>query len=256
MYGFLHYVEGDSFLHRMNPVAKLSCAILLCVACFCCNNLAALCVLAALGFAFAKLCGMLRQALHLARAVLAFSALLAVIQVLSTPVGTPLVSLPWGFIGTGSLLAAACTMVRLVAAAIPLFVALSVTNLTDLTNSLVKSAHVPYKYAFAFTSTIRFIPVFASDMSSIMEAQTARGVQFDTAGFAKKIQLAAPLCIPLLISSVRKVNSTAIAAEVRGFNLRTSASGFRSYPFAARDVAAISLCTLLLAGCIALSVLM
>ena len=29
---FLEYVPGDSFLHKMNPVAKLACAFLLCVA--------------------------------------------------------------------------------------------------------------------------------------------------------------------------------------------------------------------------------
>ena len=42
------------------------------------------------------------------------------------------------------------------------------------------------------------------------------------------------------MSSVRKTNSAAIAAEVRGFNLRTRESGFKEYPFAGIDFAALA----------------
>ena len=110
------------------------------------------------------------------------------------------------------------------AAAIPLFLVFYVTKMNDITNAVVKVLHVPYKYAFTFTSTIHFIPMFMNDMKGIMEAQTARGVEFDAGGIVRKVRLMVPLCVPLLVSSVRKTNSAAIAAEVRGFNLRTAAS--------------------------------
>ena len=93
--------------------------------------------------------------------------------------------------------------------------------MNDITNAVVKVLHVPYKYAFTFTSTIHFIPMFMNDMKGIMEAQTARGVEFDAGGIVRKVRLMVPLCVPLLVSSVRKTNSAAIAAEVRGFNLRS-----------------------------------
>ena len=255
MSAFLEYVPGDSLLHRLNPVAKLGAAALFAVACFCSGGLVFLAVLLAAGFALAASCGMVRQTFGLARAVLAFSLILAVVQLLTTPAGAQLVPLPWGFIGTGSLLAALTTVVRLVAAAIPLFLVFYVTKLNDLTNAAVKVLHVPYRYAFAFTSTVRFIPVFMNDMKGIMEAQTARGVQFDTGGVVKKARLMVPLCVPLLVSSVRKTNSAAIAAEVRGFNLRTSASGYKEYPLTSRDAAALLVCALLVATAVALGVL-
>ncbi len=99
----------------------------------------------------------------------------------------------------------------------------------------MKVLRVPYRYAFTFASTVHFIPVFMNDMSAIMEAQTARGIQFDQGGIVKKIRLMAPLCVPLLVNSVRKTNSAAIAAEVRGFDLRTRESGFKEYPLRAFD---------------------
>ena len=80
-------------------------------------------------------------------------------------------------------------------------------------------------------------------------------MEFD-GGFVKKVRLMVPLCVPLLVSSVRKTNSAAIAAEVRGFNLRTRESGFKEYPFAGIDFAVMAACALLLVAAIVLSILL
>ena len=256
MRGFLEYVPGDSLLHRLNPMVKLIGAILFAIACFCTSNLVFLICMLALALAMSASCGMLSQTTGLMKAVFAFSLLLAIIQILFTPSGDVLVQLPWGYIGTGSLLAALTTVIRLEAAAIPLFLTFYVTKVSDMTNAAVKVLHVPYKYAFTFSSTVHFIPVFMNDMSGIMEAQTARGVEFDQGGIFKKIGLMVPLCVPLLVSSVRKTNSAAIAAEVRGFNLRTRESGYKRYPFTAIDIAAMVFVVALLVVSICLSVLL
>ena len=91
MSSFLEYVPGTSPLHRMNPVAKLAAAAAFALACFCSSNLAFLAVLLAAGFALAATCGMVRPAIGLAKAVFAFSLILAVVQVLTTPSGAVLV---------------------------------------------------------------------------------------------------------------------------------------------------------------------
>ena len=256
MNGFLEYVPGDSLLHRLNPVAKLLFAVLFAITCFCTGNLAFLCAMFVFGIAMAASCGLMKQTLGLMKAVAAFSIILAVLLLLTTPEGDLLVSLPWGYIGTGSILAAIRMVVRLEAAAIPLFLTFYVTKMTDLSNSVVKVLHVPYKYAFTFASTVHFIPVFMNDMKGIMEAQTARGVEFDAGGIVNKVRLMVPLCVPLLVSSVRKTNSAAIAAEVRGFNLRPRESGYKLYPFSGADFATMALAVLLMAAAIALSILL
>ncbi len=254
MKGFLEYVPGDSFLHKMNPVAKLIAAFLLVIACFATSNFVLLAVVLAIDVFLAVQCNMVKQTIGLARAVAIFSILLAVIALLFTPQGDVLVALPWGYIGTGSVLAAVLIIVRLVACAVPLFLVFYVTKMNDMANSLVKVLHVPYKYAFTFMSTVHFIPVFMNDMAGIMEAQTARGVEFD-GGLVKKIRLMVPLCVPLLVSSVRKTNSAAIAAEVRGFNLRTRESGYKEYPFSAIDGAAMAVAVVVLVAAVVLALL-
>ena len=96
----------------------------------------------------------------------------------------------------------------------------------------------PYRYAFTVSTAIRFVPLFAGEMSGIMEAQKARGVEFDTQNPIRKMGLVLPLCVPLLVGCVRRIDSTAIAAELRGFSLRGRKDGFKDYPFSARDVLA------------------
>ncbi len=61
-------------------------------------------------------------------------------------------------------------------------------------------------YAFAIATVLRFVPVFASEMNHIMEAQDGEtnGVEFDTKNPLKKLQLTMPLIVPLLVSSVKK----------------------------------------------------
>lgn len=245
MAGFLEYVPGNSFMHRMNPVAKVFTALFISISCFCTTNIFFLMGILILDMFLAASCKMVRQTIGLAKVVGAFSIVLVVIALFTTSSGVPLVELPWGYIGSGSIYAAVVIVVRLIGCAIPLFLVMYVTKLNDISNAFCANVHVPYKYAFTFTSAIHFIPVFMNDMAAIMEAQTARGVEFD-GSFIKKIKLMIPLCVPLLISSVRKTNSAAIAAEVRGFDLRTSTSGFKSYPVAPLDVLCLAVGILLI----------
>lgn len=255
MAGFLEYVPGKSFVHRMNPVFKVICALLFSIACFCTSNLIFLALALVIDFVLAAKCHLMREALGLAKAVSVFSLVLALIALFTTSTGNVLVALPWGYIGTGSVFAAVVIIMRLVACAIPIFLVMYVTKLTDMANAFCKMLKVPYRYAFMFTSAVRFIPLFMNDMAGIMEAQTARGVEFD-GSIAKRLRLMVPLCVPLLVSSVRKTGSAAIAAEVRGFNLRTCNAGYKEYPIAARDMAALIVCIALLAAACMISLLL
>ena len=145
----------------------------------------------------------------------------------------------WGFVTDTGLITGSKACLRLLGVALPLILMLMVTKLNDLANACVEVLHVPYRYAFTFTTALRFVPVFGQEMNAIMEAQTARGVEYDTKNPVKKLKLMLPLCVPLLISSVGKTDATALAAEQRGFYLRTRASSYKRYPIKGLDIAVL-----------------
>ncbi len=240
MKSLLVYIPGDTVIHRLNPCTKILLPLLLCIACFLTDAWWFLLGVLVLDIGIGFLAGIPGHTLKLLRGLGKLALFLLVMQVLFIQSGRVLATLPLGILITDhGLQVAVMGVLRLIDITLPLALMIAVTQMSDLANALVYHAHMPYKYAFAITSAIRFIPVFTGDMQMIMEAQTARGVAFDTKSFWKKLRLMIPLCVPLLISSVKKIESAAIAVELRGFSLRTRRSAYRRTSFDGRDLTAI-----------------
>lgn len=233
----LNYVPGNSFLHRLNPITKLAAAFLYGLACILCGS-----ILMELGFivlmiAVCAAAGLGKRALRLTRNLLILGLFMFVLQLFFVRTGEALVQIgEFVLITTGGLASALLLSLRVVATMLPLMLLFAITPMNDLCNALVKKAHLPYRYAFILTTAFRFVPLFSTEFHEIQDAQKARGVDFETKNLFRKIGLVAPLCVPLLVSSLEKVNSSAISAEMRGFHLRTRQSGYKEYPFTGRDV--------------------
>jgi energy-coupling factor transport system permease protein len=231
-------------MHRLNPLTKIILALCICIASYAADNLIFLTALLALNVLIGAAAGIFRKALAVTIGLGKICLFLFALQLLFIRDGRVL----FLFVTDKGIYVAARLVLRLMSACIPLALMLAVTRMNDLANALVRVLHMPYKYAFTLTTAIRFIPLFLSEMSSIMEAQTARGVEFDSGGFLKKVKLILPLCVPLLMISVHKIDGTAVSAEVRGFHLRTHQSGYKSYSFGTSDFAAFASCAALIAA--------
>ncbi len=236
MAGLLDYSAGKTIFHRMNPITKIVLSLCICIAAFASDNFIFLGVLLAVNVAIGLVGGIREKTLSLLLNLIKICAFLFVLQILFIRIGTPV----FLFVTDEGLRIASLVVLRLINATMPLALMLTLTQMNDLSNALVKVVRLPYKYAFAITTALRFVPIFADEMSSIMEAQTARGVEFDTKNPVRKLKLMLPLCVPLLITSVGRTEQAAMAAEVRGFYVRTRDSGSKEYPFRALDV--VTLC--------------
>ena len=242
MVNVIDYVPGATVLHRLNPVAKLALASGIIIATFLAASYPALVGLLVITLALGAYAGVFSRLASLLKVLLPLAAIMLVLQIIFVQGGERLV----GFVTSEGLVTGSKACLRLLGVALPLVLVLTVTKLTDLANACVEILHVPYRYAFAFTTALRFVPLFGQEMNAIMEAQTARGVEYDTKNPIKKLQLMLPLCIPLLISSVGKTDATALAAEQRGFYLRTRESSYKRYPLQALDFAAIAVAAALI----------
>lgn len=259
MKGFLDYLDGNSVFHRMHPLVKIFVSFLICAAAFCSADYYFLLGIIVFNLLMGLVgngknnCGLFKRSLGLLKGLFKMSLFLFILQILVIRRGNVVVPITSNFgitdegIRTGLLI-----ILRLTAATLPLSILISVTNLNDLSNTLVKILHISYKYAFAFTSAIRFIPVFSNEMSGIIESQKARGVDFEIRNPFKKIGMIVPLCFPLLISSVRKIESTATAAELRGFYLRDRNSCSKVYKMKFADFVFLLIGVALLASAIIL----
>ena len=236
MTSVIDYIPGTSLLHRLNPVTKLALAAGIILATFLGDTYPLLIALLALTFAMGAYARAAGGLVSLSKLMVPLSFIMLVLQTAFIRTGDPVAL----WVTTDGLVTGAKAALRLLGVALPLILMLTVTKLNDLANAVVEVLHVPYRYAFTFTTALRFVPVFSQEMNAIMEAQTARGVEYDTKNPLKKTQLMLPLCVPLLVSSVGKTDATALAAEQRGFYLRTRESSYKRYPMAAADYAVLA----------------
>lgn len=240
MKGMLEYSQGNSFIHKLNPLTKMILSFLLCLSSFMSGNIITAVCIILLNVTFSFIAGIQKKAFSLLKTLFKIGLVLFLIQIFFIRDGKVLLNLPLNLIITDKGLNFSVLLaLRLIGATMPLVLMLTVTKMSDLTNVLVQKLHIPYKYTFAFITALRFIPIFENEMNGIMEAQTARGVEFDTNNPFKKIKLVLPLCVPLLISSVKRIEGSAISAELRGFHVRQKNSGFKKYNFIGMDYVVI-----------------
>ncbi len=248
----LDYVPGNSFLHKLNPVTKLAAAFLYGIACIMCRSIVMELILIALMLVICVAAGLGKRAVKVTRTLLILGALMFILQLFFVRSGEPLLVIG-GFclFTTGGLRAAFLLGLRIVGTMLPLMLLFAITQMSDLCGALVKRLHVPYRYAFIVTTAFRFVPLFTTEFHDIEDAQKARGVEYDTGNIIHRMRLVVPLFVPLLISSMQKVDESAMSAQLRGFNLRTRESGYHQYPFTYRD----ALCILFVLAVLAVSIL-
>jgi energy-coupling factor transport system permease protein len=249
MTGLLDYSGSITALHRLHPLTKMALSFVLCAVLFISDSLFFAAFIIVFNLFLSAAAKVFSREIKIIFSLAKLSLIIFVLQVLFVRQGTVLLRLPFGLVVTDTgIVFSLLFVLRLIAVSMPVTLLLSITRVNDISNVLVRNLRLPYNYAFVITTALRFIPLFSDEMRGIMEAQIARGVEFDTRNFLKKIKLLLPLCVPLLISSVRKIEGAAISTELRGLNLRTRHSLYKQYRFSRYDVLVLAAALVLVAA--------
>jgi len=91
------------------------------------------------------------------------------------------------------------------------------TTSPDHLGLALEQSRVPYEFAFAFTTAVRFVPVLAEEAQTIMDAQKARGLELEKGSLLKRIRNYIPILIPLIVSAIRRSLELAEAMESRAW---------------------------------------
>jgi energy-coupling factor transport system permease protein len=98
------------------------------------------------------------------------------------------------------------------------------TDINDLVLGLVK-LRVPYKVAFIFSITLRFVPFIFGEIDAIIEAQRLRGLALEKMSIFRRIPVFASLAVPLIIGSLLKAQTLDVVLQSKAF----SGSADRTY---------------------------
>lgn len=216
------YFPGTSFLHKMDPRAKIVGTTLFIVAIFLANTAIAYGLVAA----FTLLCmGISRLPLRLLWTSIKPLWIIIVftmgIHVFTTP-GTVVWEYSWIHItyeGLSMGFQMGARLVFLILFSSLLTYTTSPIRLTDGIEHLLtpfKRIGVPaHELAMMMTIALRFIPTLLDETDRIMKAQSARGADFVTGSIVQRAKNMVPLLVPLFISAFRRADELATAMEAR-----------------------------------------
>jgi len=100
---------------------------------------------------------------------------------------------------------------------------------------------LPYKVGFSLSLAFRLVPSIYQTARMVETAQRARGYDFRSQGFFRKILGFVPLMIPTILYTLRNANNLSLALECKGFGLKRQRTSYVCYHFGWGDVLALTL---------------
>src|SRR5918911_133004 len=130
---------------------------------------------------------------------------------------------------------------------------LSTTRNEEVAIGLVRVG-IPYRFAFAVSTTLRLVPTIVATGPTISQAQRSRGLDLDSGNIVSRIRKHVPLLVPVFVTTVRSTNVFSMALESKGFGAGAGRTFFLHIAMGGRDALVLVAFVALLAGCIVLRV--
>ncbi|MBV7274668.1 energy-coupling factor transporter transmembrane protein EcfT [Clostridium sp. PL3] len=218
------YVPGESFVHKLDPRAKILISLIYIVDLFIVNNFRGYIFIVAFTLSSIIISKVQFRYIYKGlKPILVLAIITALINILMTS-GTNPPLFKWRFIVVykeGLVLAAfmVLRLVFLIVGTSLLTLTTSPIELTDgiekLLNPLKKIGVPAHELAMMMTIALRFIPTLMDETDKIMKAQTARGADFESGNLVQRAKSLIPILVPLFISSFRRADELAMAMESR-----------------------------------------
>lgn len=261
---FGQYYPSESFVHKLDPRTKLVFLIVYICAIFTATDFWGLGACAVVLFGGIAFSGVPVKSLF--RSVKAVLFLLIFMSALNLffHAGTETVTiggiaLKWGIVditkeGVLFTVFFALRLLMLVISSAILTLTTTPVALTDGLESLLtplKWLHVPvYILTLIMSIALRFIPTLMDETDRIMNAQKARGADFEHGSLFARAKAIVPVLLPLLLSSLRRAEELGEAMETRCYSSETERSKYKKLTFSYRDGIVGAIAAALLAGVI------
>ncbi len=259
---FGQYYPSNSFVHKCDPRTKILFLIVYVTAVFLSKNFYALGGCAVAFLLIAAVSGVpFKSLLKSVRGVLFLLLFMAILNLFFYDGQTVLWE--WKFISITKeaiyfTVFLAVRLLLLVLGSSLLTLTTTPVSLADGIESLLfplKLIRFPvHELALIMSIALRFIPILTDETGRIMNAQKARGANFESGGIVKRVKAVLPILIPLLIGAFRRADELGDAMDARcyaGSKVRTK---YKKLTFTWRDFLVFLFGASLLTGVILLRV--
>ena len=119
---------------------------------------------------------------------------------------------------------------------------INTTNPSEFAASLNRIG-VSYRIAYSVALALRYVPDIQREYHDISLAQQARGTEMSKkTSLVKRLKAVSTILIPLVLSSVERIETIANAMELRGFGKNEKRTWYMSRKFRKMDIVSIAAC--------------
>jgi len=239
------YRHGDSFFHRLYPLTKGAWLLFGTMLVFAIRSpwlVAAVVGLLLLGFPVA---GVQLRSVRGTRLFVTTALLLGLLQAVFVDQGAVLLEIGPLTVTAGGVEAGVYVAGRFLSVILLSYLFVLTTEPNDLAYALMR-AGLPYRYGFALITALRLVPAFEQEGQTVYNAQLARGVQYDVRSPRRFLALARQFILPLLVSTLGRVDALAVSMEGRCFGKYPSRTFLREVRATWRDAVAVGVLILVL----------
>ncbi len=113
------------------------------------------------------------------------------------------------------------------------------TNPSEFAASLNRIG-VSYRISYAVALALRYIPDIQREYRDISQSQQARGTEMSRkTSFINRLKAASTILIPLILSSMERIETISNAMELRGFGKKARRTWYSSRAFSKMDIGCI-----------------
>lgn len=217
------YFPGNSAVHRLDPRMKILLTIILLVDVFISNGFLGFALIFGFVLATARSTKIGLKFIVRGMKPILFIVVFTFLLNLFMQTGGDVI-FRWKFMqittgGVRTALYMALRLMLLVVASQLLTLTTSSLSLTDgmeaLMKPLAKIRFPAHEIAMMMSIALRFIPTLMEETDKIMNAQKARGADFESGNLIKRAKAMVPLLVPLFVSAFRRADELALAMEAR-----------------------------------------
>lgn len=241
------FFPGESFVHKMDARIKIILTIAVLVVIFLCGNFLSLGAVSAFvlfSFLLTRLsAGLIIKSF---KPLLPILIITSILQLYYVNKGEELFSWWKIRVTSGGVYMMGFIVVRILSLILIsslLTYTTSPTSLTDAIEKLLSPLKVfkieVHTFAMMMTIALRFIPTLIEEIDRIMNAQKARGADFETGSVISRVKALFPIFIPLFVSSFKRAFELADAMSCRCYAGGKGRTRMKQPKIGARDFTAL-----------------
>ena len=241
------FMPGDSVIHKLDPRCKLGLTLAYIIGVFLVKGVAGYLITAALVVLVARLARIpikyLARGLKPLKWIVIFTAVLNLFMTGGEDVLVRVWKITITMTGLRNAFFFTFRLAFLVLGTSVLTLTTSPIVLTDALERIMSPLKVvrfpAHEIAMMMTIALRFIPTLTEEAQKILNAQSARGADFESGSIFRRAKAMVPLLVPLFVSAFRRAGDLAMAMEARCYHGGEGRTRLRVLKYSRYDLHAV-----------------